>query len=80
MRESASAHLRTYVVVDLGYPVLGRRGYRGLGTVTAPDREGARALVKALGFARLSDGPLGLMTPRRAGPRLLAEALANDGV
>jgi hypothetical protein len=70
---------RLYVLVDLGLPVRGRGGYRGVGTVRCASRAEARAAARRAEREGPGAGPVGVMLPRVAGRRLIAEALAADG-
>jgi hypothetical protein len=66
------------VLVALGTPVRGRRGYRGLGTVVCARRDDARAAARALERSGVGDGPVRALPASVAGARLLVEALAAD--
>jgi hypothetical protein len=70
---------RLYVLVDLGRPVRGRGGYRGVGTVRCASRAETQAAARRAEREGPGAGPVGVMLARVAGRRLLAEALAADG-
>src|SRR5688572_4854488 len=60
---SAPPYVRTYVVIDLGWPIVSRRTYRGLGTVRAPDRRHAHALAETRELWRGARWPVRILSP-----------------